>query len=127
AARSERQMAEGVIARLGESQAALAEAQRLAQIGSFEWDIASDEVTWSDELFRIFGLDPDVDPASYESWRGCIHEEDRDLADGTIAQAYTDRAPYSFVHRIIRPDGRMRTVECHGQVEADDLGSPVKM
>ncbi len=127
AARSERLLAEAAVRRVEDSERKLAEAQRLARIGSFEWDIAADHTTWSDELFHIFGLDRGQHPASYDSWRELIHEDDRMLVDGAIQRAHDTCEPCSFVHRIIRPDGHMRTLECHGRVEVDDRGSPIRM
>jgi len=64
---------------LRESQAQLVEAQRLAQIGSWEWDIVQNKITWSDELYRIFGLKPQEFDRTFESYLNRIHPDDREL------------------------------------------------
>src|SRR5205823_11434331 len=69
AARSERDFAEEALRKLADSEQALAEAQRLAQIGSFDWDRRTDRAVLSDELYRMFGLDQDTTEATYEWWR----------------------------------------------------------
>jgi diguanylate cyclase (GGDEF)-like protein/PAS domain S-box-containing protein len=127
AARSERLVAETALASLADSQRALAEAQRLTSIGSFELDVPSGHTTWSDELYRILGLDSATYAASFESWRERIHEEDRAMVDAAVGAACAERSRYSFVHRIIRPDGAVRTVECRGRIEVDAAGKPLKM
>jgi diguanylate cyclase (GGDEF)-like protein/PAS domain S-box-containing protein len=101
-------------------------AQRLTSIGSFESDF-SGRTTWSNELYRIFGLDPGELPASYETWRSCVHRDDRELLDVVVRRAYEDHKPYTLVHRVVRPDGQVRTVESHGRVELDRAGKPVKI
>lgn len=128
AARSERRAAERVVRRLAKSERALEEAQHLAHIGSFDWDIQDNRTTWSPELYRIFGVTPEQYPNGYEAWRRCVHEEDRERVDRIVRKAVAESAPYSFTHRIVRPDGHTRTIECHGRVEVDrEGGPPVRM
>ena len=127
AARSERLVAEAAVRRLAESERALAEAQRLARIGSFEWDILADRTTWSQELFHIFGVKGRHRLASYKTWMELIHEDDRAMVEATIQHAQRTCEAYSFVHRIVRPDGHLRTVECHGTVEVDSGGKPIRI
>ena len=125
AMRSERDVTETALARLGESERALAEAQQLTRIGSFRWDIRSGQVDWSDELYRIVGLKREDRPPSYGSWRERIHPDDRETVDAAITRGYEERRAYSFVHRVVRPDGQIRTVEAHGRVEIDAEGEPI--
>ena len=127
AARTEREMAEHALDRLAGSERALAEAQRLAQVGSFDWDLRTGKTVWSDELYRILGLDPAVVPPAYGSMRALLHEEDRPSVDAVMRRATRELTPYTTVHRIIRPDGQVRTLECHGRVEYDEAGVPVRM
>jgi diguanylate cyclase (GGDEF)-like protein/PAS domain S-box-containing protein len=125
AARSERSVAERALQRLERSERALAEAQQLANIGSFEWDVASNRTTWSDELYRILGRDPASYPANYESWLECIHEDDRQRVDEIVKGVFeTGGGSYTFQHRAVRGDGMVRTVECHGQITVDSHGHP---
>jgi len=127
AMRSERDVTETALVRLGESERALAEAQQLTRIGSFKWDIRSDHTDWSDELYRIAGLRREDHPASYGTWRPHIHPDDREMADAEITRGYEERGAYGFVHRVIRPDGQVRTVEARGRVEVDAEGEPIRM
>jgi PAS domain S-box-containing protein len=104
----------------------LTEAQELAHIGSWRWDIKGDVVTWSDELYRIFGLVPQSEPVSYASYLDRIHPDDRTFVDESVQRAHADRRPFAFEHRIVRPDGTVRILSSRGRVviEGDE---PVAM
>ena len=86
----------------------LADAEKLARIGSFEWDIPNDEVVWSDGLYAIYGLTPDEFSASFEAFLEQVHPEDRDRVQATIQEAYRDGRPFSIEERIVRQDGTVR-------------------
>jgi PAS domain S-box-containing protein len=105
----------------------LGEAQGVAHIGSWEWHIPSDEVAWSRELYRLYGLRPGGFPATYAGLLSYVHPEDRDSVDRTLRGALVDHAPFSFEHRVVRHDGATRIVHGRGQVETDDRGEPVRM
>ena len=95
----------------------LQEAQRVAGVGSWEWDAASDTVVWSDETYRIFGRKPG-DPAdpTFEDWLAAVHPADRENAQAKVGSAIdTGRFP-TFEHQIQRPDGGVRWVKCRGDV-----------
>jgi PAS domain S-box-containing protein len=94
----------------------LGEAQALAHIGSWEWDIRRDVVTWSDELYRVFGRSPGSGPVTYFSYLEHIHPDDRTFVDQAITRAHGDREPFAFEHRIVRPDGAERVVSSRGRV-----------
>ena len=116
AMRTEWERAEDALERLAESEHALAEAQRLARIGSWEWDVTEDRLTWSDELFRIYGIAPDAFDARYESYVAHIHPDDRELVRHEIDRAMREPGPFRFEHRVVRPDGELRTVDGRGRV-----------
>ncbi|MBI1891454.1 MAG: EAL domain-containing protein [Burkholderiales bacterium] len=105
----------------------LAESQRLAHLGSWQWEIASDVVIWSDELFRIFGVDMDKFRGTFEQYLERIHPDDRAMAQNTIQHAIQSHAPYSFVHRVVTSSGAEKTVICRGSVVLDESGSAVRM
>jgi diguanylate cyclase (GGDEF)-like protein/PAS domain S-box-containing protein len=105
----------------------LAEAQQLAHLGSWEWLIASNEVSWSAELYRIYGVDPARFDASYEGFVELVHPDDREMVGEAIATAMADVAPFEFEHRIVRPDGEVRTLQARGEVLVDASGEPVAM
>ena len=116
AMRTEWEGAEDALERLAESEHALAEAQRLARIGSWEWDVTEDHLTWSDELFRIYGIARDAFDARYDSYVEHIHPDDRELVRHEIDRALREPGPFRFEHRVVRPDGELRTVDGRGRV-----------
>jgi signal transduction histidine kinase len=116
-----------VLAERARALAGLAEAQRLARLGSWEWDIARNRVTWSDELFRLFGLEPQSVPMTYESYIERIHPDDREVSVRTVEQAYTSGEPFELQHRIVVPGVGIRWLQGHGQVVRDESGAPLRM
>jgi PAS domain S-box-containing protein len=104
----------------------LVEAQAIAHIGSWQWDIAADIVTWSDELYRIFGVPPST-RVSFATFLERVHEDDRDRVRGIVERAHVDRAPFSFDHRIVRTDGTVRILHARGRVMVDADGTPTRM
>jgi diguanylate cyclase (GGDEF)-like protein/PAS domain S-box-containing protein len=113
--------------RLRRSGAQLAEAQRLATLGSWEWDIVSGDVTWSPELFRILGRDPDQSAASYEGFFDAIHPSDRQRARAAIRETLASGAPLDYECRAVRPDGAERVIHARGRAIADDAGKLVRV
>jgi PAS domain S-box-containing protein len=113
-------------AELLRSASGLREAQALAHIGSWEWDMRRDIVTWSGELYRIYGLEPESGAVSYRRYLERIHPDDRAFVDATVKRARAEHRPYAFEHRIVRPDGTVRTVSGRGRVLVED-GEPVAM
>jgi PAS domain S-box-containing protein len=103
----------------------LGEAQALAQVGSWEWDLRTGHVTWSDEHYRIYGLPPGV-PVDLETAKHCVHPADRPAVERLIQQAMKDGQPYSCEFRVVRPDGTERVVEAHARVERDTSGLPIR-
>jgi diguanylate cyclase (GGDEF)-like protein/PAS domain S-box-containing protein len=127
AMRSEWGRAEDALARLEESEHALAEAQRLARIGSWEWDVLADTVAWSDELYRIVGVEPDAFEIGFDSYLALMHPDDRELLQREMDTAMRTTEPFRFEHRVIRPDGEQRTIDSRGRVEVDADGRVVRM
>jgi PAS domain S-box-containing protein len=107
---------------LKRASARLSEAQALTHLGSWSWDIASSAVTWSDELYRIFGFAPGSVAAGYGLFLDCVHPGDRIWVAETIRAAVADRRPFRIEHRIVLPDGRERLVEGRGRVIVEDDG-----
>ena len=112
---------------LRHSRARLAEAEHVAQLGSWEWDITTDQTTWSDGLLHVYGLTPhEFDP----TLRGCeqrIYPDDRELVSRTIDQALAERSSFTLEYRTMRPDGRVHTLRSHGEVVVDDSGEPIRL
>lgn len=105
----------------------LAEAQEIAQVGSWEWDLASNSINWSDTLYRIYGLKPHEIPLTYKNFLEYMHPDDRSFVRDTVEKAIRDHKPFSFDHRIIRPDGRERMLHGRGEVIVDEAGQAIRM
>jgi diguanylate cyclase (GGDEF)-like protein/PAS domain S-box-containing protein len=105
-----------------ESEARLEEAQRISHLGSWDWDLATDVLTWSDELCRIYGVEPGHHAASFDDWLSRLHPEDRDAAKKTVADALAKRASVSHEMRIIKPNGEIRTLFDQAEVRVDQQG-----
>ncbi|MGQ0831099.1 MAG: PAS domain-containing sensor histidine kinase [Microthrixaceae bacterium] len=116
-----------LVGRLTRLERQLAEIQRLAQLGSWEWDIPGNVVTWSDELYRIYGVAPGDFDATYEAFLDRVHPDDRAMVNDTVQRAYAERASYAFDHRLVRPDGSVRWLHGRGNVLADEHGEPLRL
>ena len=115
------------LARLVASESRLRMAQELAHLGSYDWEIQRDVNTWSDELYRIYGTEPQSFNASYERFLAFIHPDDRERVMAIHQHAYETGEPFRMEERIIRPDGTERTLSSNGVVIRDEHGTPVRM
>jgi PAS domain S-box-containing protein len=114
-------------AELRRSEAQLAAAQKIARIGSWEWDVRADRMTWSEENYRIHGFERRQFPVSYEAALQFIHPEERGLADTTIKRALQQGNAFAFEQRILRPDGTERIIHQRGDVVLDADGRATKV
>jgi PAS domain S-box-containing protein len=115
-----------VEAELRSREAQLAEAQSIAHVGSFVWDIATNVLRGSDELYRIYGFEPDtaISPGVILQR---VHPEDFELVRRTIDAAVTQGKSFKVKHRIVRPPGDIRVFSVEGRVILDDAGTPVEI
>ena len=109
------------------NEARLREAQRVARVGSFDWNPVSDELMWSDEHFRLWGLEPQSVTPDYAVFRRAIHPEDVERVETLTQQALQGGRTYVCVHRVIWPDGTVRSIQGRGEVEFDSAGKPIRM
>ena len=112
---------------LAESEARLAEAQQIAHIGSWEWDIVGNELYWSDEIYRIFDLLPQEFGATYEAFLNCVYPDDREFVKKTVNEALNDKKSYNIDHRILLKDTTIRIVHEKAVVISDSIGRAVRM
>ncbi len=112
---------------LQKSETALIEAQRIAHIGNWSFDIQSQKITWSKELFHMFGLDPNQPEPSYADYLQLIYADDRVTLQKYIERAIADGTPYSIDYRIISPDGSIRYHEGRAEVEINGQGQVVRL
>lgn len=92
------------------------EAERIAHLGSWEWDMEADTLFWSDEVYRIFGLSPQQFAADYNAFLRSIHPDDVERVKEAISKAAREGGPYSVEYRVVRPDGSVRHVHERGEV-----------
>lgn len=105
----------------------LTEAQRLANIGCWEYNIATGAIWWSPQVYAMFGIIPGDVELTYKAFLDCVHPDDRRAVDEAVRVSLRDRAPYDIVHRIVRPDGHFRFVQELSEIICDDGGQPVQM
>ncbi|HZX36274.1 MAG TPA: EAL domain-containing protein [Thermodesulfobacteriota bacterium] len=112
---------------IGKSEKSLSEAQRIARLGNWDWDIVKNELSWSDEIYRIFGLKPHEFGATYEAFLNAVHPDDRKVVVDSVNFAIYERKPYSIDHRVVRPDGSVKVVHEQGEVMLDGGGRAIRM
>jgi PAS domain S-box-containing protein len=112
---------------LQKSNARLEEAQRVAHIGHYEWNLIANRVTWSDELYRIYGLHPQDGPIDMAMVSDMIHPNDRERVFRAAEEAVLSGPHTEAEHRVVRPDGEVRTVLGLGTVKRDASGKAYEM
>jgi two-component system sensor histidine kinase/response regulator len=105
----------------------MSEAQGIAHLGSWEHDSVTDEVKWSDELWRIFGLDQRKFGLSYEEYLAMVHPDDHNFVKSINERSKQSRKDFGYDYRIIRPDGTVRVLRANGRVICDEHGQMVKI
>jgi len=120
---SERKRAEGA---LEESERQLRKAQQLAGIGNWERDLFNDTIEWSDQVYVIYGLEPQSERMNLFRLLDMVHPDDRAEVEAEINRSVAEGERYSKTHRIVRPSGEIRTVQQLGEVTRDRSGRPVR-
>jgi len=112
---------------LKQQQRHLVDAQALAHLGSWDWDVETGEVKWSDELFRIFGYQPGAIAVTYDRFLASLHPDDHASVLAAIKDAHLGTRPYDMEYRIVRPNGEVRFIYARGDVHRDVTGHPLSM
>jgi PAS domain S-box-containing protein len=112
---------------LQESEEGLREAQRIAGIGSWELDLLTGSLRWSEGLSRIMGRDPSLPPPSFADFLSCAHPDDRKTLEDSIQELSHTGKPAHLEYRIIRADGELRSVEARGRRYEDSQGLPIRL
>jgi PAS domain S-box-containing protein len=107
---------------LRENKEKLNEAQRIAQIGNWDLDLISNDLYWSEEVYRIFDLEPKQTVASYESFLSNIHPDDRELVNNAYTESVKNKTPYDIAHRLLLKDGSIKFVNECCETFYDDTG-----
>lgn len=113
--------------KLKHSEAKLSAAQRVAHIGNWEYDTNTQEITWSEETFLIFGLDPNGNEPTYAELLRLIHPKDRHIFQKSVNLASQMRVPYGLDLRVLRPDGSIANIESRGETILDESGKVKKL
>jgi PAS domain S-box-containing protein len=105
----------------------LAQAQSIARLGSWEWNVRSNTITWSDQMYRVYGLEPGSIDVSFEKFSDLVHPDDREMVQRHVSDALYSQQPFTFDHRLVWPDGTIRWSHSRGRVIADAAGEVVTM
>lgn len=101
--------------------------QRMSNVGSWEWDIITNGLIWSPQVYRIFGLPPNLFTPTYPAFLERVHPDDRQIVELGIQRAVEGIEPYELDHRIVLPDGAVRTIHEQAEVEFAPDGTAVRM
>ena len=108
------------------SEASLNEAQRISSVGSWELDLITDRLQWSDQIYRIFEIDPEKFGASYEGFLDAIHPDDRERVNKAYTDSVESGSPYDIEHRLLMKDGRVKWVKEYCHTFYNDEGEPIR-
>ncbi len=114
-------------AELKTSEGRLKEAQRIARLGSWEWDVVRNRVVCSEEMYQVLGVDPERFAGGNEGFLELVHPEDRAMVEGEVKRALREHGAYAFEYRVLHADGTERSIASHGQVVLDAQGRPQAM
>ena len=109
------------------SERSLARAQEIAKVGSWDLNLATGKTQSSDEARRIFGCTAESTPTTEDDWSAMIHDEDREAVMEVVASARQQHTSFSIEHRIVRPSGEIRVVNCRGEHQFNAAGKPVRI
>ena len=120
---TERKRAEEELKR---SQSRLADAQRIARVGSWDWDLVTGKLSWSDQFFRLLGFEPREIEPSHGRYLACVHPDDRKAAEQLLEDVLATQKPASADVRIVHPNGEVRILQTQARVIVDDSGKVVR-
>ena len=104
----------------------LADSQRLAQLGSWELNLITRELVWTDEIYRIAEIEKTGEGAPFEAFLNLIHPEDRMNRDALFSEAIANHTRYDTIHRLLFPDGRIKYVRVQAEAFYGDDGTPMR-
>lgn len=112
---------------LKKSENSLSQAQRIAGMGNWEWDVVSNQVCWSDEMYRIFGVDRHEFNPTYETVIQCIHPDDREFVIRSVDDTLYRGMPYEVDYRVVHKNATVRNVHAKGEVVYNGSGKAIQM
>ncbi len=102
-------------------------AQAIANLGNWDWNIKTNSLWWSDEIYRIFGLEPQEFEATYDAFLSHVHPNDQEKVNKAVNDALEHKSNYHIIHRIVQKDGTERHVVEEGSLRLDEKGEPSRM
>ncbi len=105
----------------------LNEAQEIAKMGSWEWDVSTNKVSWTAGLFNVYDIPPVEEGLTYEKFMERVHPEDRGFVEKNLNQSFADKKFYDYYHRIVTPSGDIKILQAKGEVILDESGGIIKM
>jgi PAS domain S-box-containing protein len=115
------------IERLKERELLLAEAQSLGQLGSWTWEAAKNEITWTEGLYRVFGFEDDLQPRTADDYGPRVHPDDREPMGQSLQGVMHTDEPIQYSHRVVRPDGEIRHVQGVARRSTNEKGDVVRV
>jgi signal transduction histidine kinase len=103
------------------------EAQAVAHIGTFEWEVSRDRMSWSDEMHLIYGVTKDGFSGTFEAFLSYVHPGDRTMVEHVIVESLAHAQPFESRHRIVRPDGDVRTLLTRGDIVGGDESDTIRV
>ena len=116
-----------LVQQLATEKARLLEAQAVAKVGSWETDLATNVIIWSEQTFRIFETSPDKFKPTHQGFLEFVHPDDRVMVDDTFVRSIGQPGSFAIEHRILMPDGRIKFVEERWRIFDDEQGQPVRV
>jgi PAS domain S-box-containing protein len=113
--------------RLEESELLYKKAEAIASIGNWRWELESDRVVWTDELYRIFGLEPQSAEINFHRYLELVHPDDRDLVTSHVTNSLRTKQPYEFFHRVVLNNGKAKVLHARGEVVTDKTGKVIQL
>jgi PAS domain S-box-containing protein len=113
--------------RIQQSENLYKQAQAIAHIGNWEWDITNDKIIWTDELYRIYEIEPQSREITFEEFIDLVHPEDRDVVAEETLKSLRDMQPNEFFHRILLDNGNIKILHAKSEVRSDEYGKLVTL
>ncbi|MBK6875559.1 MAG: PAS domain S-box protein [Ignavibacteria bacterium] len=115
------------ISKIKQNEKILNDAQHIAKLGSWEWDVVNDIIIWSDEMYNIYELKKEEFDPTFEAFLARIHNDDAKMTEHIIRNAFENKLPFNFYHRIVTPSGKIKSLKAQGQVYLDENGKVIRM
>jgi PAS domain S-box-containing protein len=115
---------ERLVQELQQKESLYEQAEAITHIGNYTWNIKTNSIQWSDEVFRIYGLEPQSVNPDFDLIRAYNHPDDNKMVDRSLQQALDQRQPFEFYYRIYAKDGTLKILHARGNIKLDEAGNP---